>query len=226
MKTLHHITTPFALLVAIWFTNGSTSLFAQQPHDHSHDGHDHAGHNHGAHDHSGETLAFRRTEWNELHFDDPAKAELHLKTLKQLGCEGQLANHSGHVDVTFRCVEWKTLDVANHELAEQWGAWLKTSGLEVSHTHVDPAFTKGPEVVEFRLVDWKSIHGDGSPESKRFVEALGQIGCDVSIETHDGHADIHYRAPVWRDIHLPDHATADQWMNWLKGHGFEVHHEH
>jgi len=218
--------TSIALVTAFCFVSATRPAAAQNDHGHSHDGQDHAAHNHGPHDHSGETLAFRQVKWTGLHFDDPAKATLHAQTLRQLGCEAREANHDGHIDVSFRCPEWKTLDVANHELASQWETWLKNSQLDVSHTHTDPNFTKGTEIVEFRLVEWKNIHGDGTPESQRFVEALGQVGCDVSLQTHDDHSDIYYRAPVWRDIHLPNHQTAEVWMNWLTSHGFEVHHEH
>ncbi len=197
---------------------------AQAQHDHSHEGHQHA--EHGDHNHDGETLGFQLTDWKDAHFEDAKKAEQHFQTLKKLGCEVEKDGHAGHVDVRYRAKEWKTLNLANHELAHQWESWLQGAGFDVSHGHTDPAFAKGPEAVEFRLVGWKQIHGQGGQEEKTLIDTLKKVGCDVRVEQHAGHSDISYRAPIWRDIHLADHKTADQWMNWLKANGFETQHEH
>ena len=188
--------------------------------------HDHEGHSHGDHSHSAETLAFQLTEWKTMHFDDAQKAAQHAETVKKLGCEVKQGSHSGHIDLSYRCADWKTLEVVDHKLADQWSSWLAASGFDVSHSHTDAAFALGPEAVEFRLVAWKQIHGKGSPEEAQMIEQLKKIGCDVVVEKHQGHSDIRFRAPTWRDIHLADHAAADQWTNWLKQNGFEARHEH
>jgi hypothetical protein len=60
---------------------------------------------------------------------------------------------------------------------------------------------------------------------KQFVETLKKLGVEVRIDQHDGHSDIAFRAPTWRDVHLADHAAADQLMGWLKQQGFETQHE-
>lgn len=192
---------------------------------HAHDD-DHAGHAHGDHEHSGETLAFQLPQWKAMHFDDAAKATQHMETVKKLGCEVKQGNHAGHIDVSYRCPEWKTMAVKDHAMADQWSGWLKASGFDVSHSHSDPAFAEGPEAVEFRMVKWKQIHGNGSPQEAQMLDQLKKVGAEVVVENHGNHSDIKFRAPTWRDVHFADHGTADQWMGWLKQNGFETRHEH
>ncbi len=119
------------VLAGLCLYGGTVRAQSVQQHDHA--GHDHA--SHGNHDHSGETIAFRLKETKELHFEDAAKAQQHVQTLKRLGCEVRQSGHAGHIDVIYRCTEWKTTEFTTHELAEQWDEWLKSSGFDVSHPH-------------------------------------------------------------------------------------------
>ncbi|TWU39857.1 hypothetical protein Q31b_31720 [Novipirellula aureliae] len=199
-----------------------------QAHDHDHADGDHAGHDHdehGDHDHGGESLAYYLPEWKAMHFDDANKAAQHAATVKKMGCEVKQGSHAGHSDVSYRCAQWKTLAVKDHKMAEQWSGWLKASGFDVSHAHADPTFAEGPEAVEFRMVKWKQLHGNGSAEEAQMLDQLKKIGVEVVVENHGNHSDIRFRAPTWRDIHVADHNTADQWMGWLKQNGFETQHE-
>lgn len=185
----------------------------------------HAGHNHGDHAdhaHGGETLAFVLPEWKTIHFEDAAKAQQHLEMVKQLGCEVKQGKHAGHIDLSYRCPNWKSMEVKTHALAEQWSGWLKGSGFDVSHGHVDASYAEGKESVEFRLVKWKSVHGNCGEQEKQFVDTLTRLGVEVAAEKHGNHSDIRYRSPVWRDVHVADHAAAEQLMAWLKKSGFEV----
>ena len=184
---------------------------------HSHEGHDHADHAHGK-----ETISFQLPQWKTMHFDDAAKAKQHADMVKKLGCEVKQGQHAGHIDLTYRCVEWASMTVETHELAEQWSGWLKGSGFDVSHAHADPAYAEGNEVVEFRMVNWKSIHGKGTADEKQFIELLGKLGCEVVVSEHSGHKDIKFRAPTWRDVHVAEHKAADELGAWLKKSGFEV----
>lgn len=182
----------------------------------------HAGQDHGDHAHGGETLAFVLPEWKTMHFEDAAKAQQHVDMVKKLGCEVKQGKHTGHIDVSYRCPNWKSMQVETHKLAEQWLGWLKSSGFDVSHGHVDAAYTAGKESVEFRLAKWKTIHGNGSEQEKQFVGTLTGLGVEVLSDNHGNHSDIRYRSPVWRDVHVADHAAAEQLMAWLKQSGFEV----
>jgi hypothetical protein len=213
----------FTVVVAINanYVAGQQHVRAQDEANHQHDGHDH-----GEHIHSTESLAFHLPEWKSMHFDDRQKAAQHAEAIEKLGCEVKQENHAGHIDVSYRCVSWRSMEVASHELAEQWNQWLASSGFDVSHGHTDPVFAKGDEVVKFRLVAWKSLHGSGAPEEAQFVEQLKKMGCEVRVEEHKDHSDVHFRAPTWRDIHLADHASAEQWIAWLQQNGFETDHQH
>lgn len=189
---------------------------------HGHEGHDHEGHSHDSHEHGKETIAFHLPKWKTMHFDDAAKAKQHADMVKKLGCEVKEGKHAGHIDLTYRCVQWKSMAVETHQLADQWSGWLKGSGFDVSHAHPNPVYAEGKEAVEFRLLSWKTIHGKGTAEDKKFVNLLSNLGCEVVESEHAGHSDIKFRAPIWRDVHVADHKTADELGIWLKTIGFEV----
>ena len=123
---------------------------------------------------------------------------------------------------TYRCAQWRTMELPSHKLADQWIGWLKGAGFDVSHGHVAPEYTSGAEVVEFRLAGWKTIHGKGGDSDQQVIDQLTKVGCEVKVAQHLGHSDIKYRAPSWRDVHLTDHAKAESLMAWLKQNGFEV----
>lgn len=193
--------------------------------DHDHAGHNHAGHDHSdhaGHSHSTETVAFTLPNWKTMHFEDSRKAAQHADAIKKLGCEIKQGQHAGHIDVSYRCVQWRTMELANHQLADQWIGWLKGSGFDTSHAHLDPNYTNGAEVVEFRLTNWKAVHGKGGDQDREMIDLLTKIGCEVSVAEHAGHSDITFRAPTWRDVHMTDHADAEKLMAWLKQAGFEV----
>jgi hypothetical protein len=80
-------------------------------------------------------VQFRLSKWKTMHFDETPKAEAQLATLKKLGCEVKAGEHSGHIDVTYRCPEWKSLTVETDEGAHKWEKWLRTCGFETSHAH-------------------------------------------------------------------------------------------
>src|SRR5690606_34141223 len=82
-----------------------------------------------------EAIAYRLSDWHEMHFEDPVKAEQHLAAVRKLGCEVRQDAHDGHVDVVYRSARWQALEVASDELAHQWEDWLKGSGFETLHGH-------------------------------------------------------------------------------------------
>ena len=185
-------------------------------------GHDHGGHAHG------ELVAYRLADWHEMHFDDPMKAAQHLKAVRDLGCEAKQSNHGGHIDIVYRCPEWRQAPVQSHELAAQWLGWLKASGFDTHHPHVSETFTRGGETIEIRLADWKAVHMEGpmAGQSRDFTTALQDLGCEVRQQNHGGHTDLAYRCPIWTTLHMPNHETAETWQTWLRSHGFETKHSH
>ena len=82
-----------------------------------------------------EVVADRLAKAKTLEFEDPKQAELHYSTVKKLGCEVKKDNHNGHIDVTYRCTQWRKLELGTHKAAHAWELWLKASGFETKHTH-------------------------------------------------------------------------------------------
>jgi hypothetical protein len=171
---------------------------------------------------SKQTISFQLRDWKAMHFHTPEDAQKHLETVEQLGCVAKQSQHGGHIDVRYHCQEWKSISVEKAETAQQWQAWLEWAGFDVFRMQRDPSFSQGSEGVEFRLADWKTIHGNGSPEQNQFTETLKKIGCDVRITEHNGHSDIRFRAPIWCEIRIADPAAANQWQEWFKAQGFET----
>jgi hypothetical protein len=82
------------------------------------------------------------------------------------------------------------------------------------------------EIVEYRLVKWKTAHADGPSQTEKLVKTLKQLRCEVKVSSHGGHTDVNYLCPKWQKLALKDHATAHQWETWLKKYGFETKHAH
>ncbi len=80
-------------------------------------------------------VEYRLTKWKTLHFDETKKAETHLATVKKLGCEVKAGDHGGHIDVSYRCPEWRSLAVETDAGAHKWEKWLRASGFETTHQH-------------------------------------------------------------------------------------------
>lgn len=167
-------------------------------------------------------IAFSLAKWKTLHFHDSTKAEQFLASATKLGCEVKQENHDGHIDVKYRCAEWKELMFTDANAADQWEQWLSSAGFDLSRTTVFAAFKEGAEEIEFRLVPWKTIHGQGPSEDQKMVEQLKQIGCEVRVIAHGNHNDIRYRAPTWRSIRVADSVQATQYATWLTARGFET----
>jgi len=83
-----------------------------------------------------------------------------------------------------------------------------------------------PEVINFRLPQWKSAHFDDATSAQANFKTFKQIGCEVEQGQHGDHFDIRYRCPTWRSISLNSHDEAHRWERWLKASGFETSHKH
>ncbi len=82
-----------------------------------------------------DTVAYRLADWKTLHFDDAKTGNAHYDAVKKLGCEVKKDNHGGHLDVSYRCTQWKEMTVASHNKAHEWEKWLKAAGFETKHAH-------------------------------------------------------------------------------------------
>lgn len=82
-----------------------------------------------------ERVDFRLMKWKTLHFEDAGSAQKYYKTFKAIGCECEQEKHNGHIDVRFRCTEWRSLTLKTHAEAHRWEAFLKKAGFETRHEH-------------------------------------------------------------------------------------------
>jgi hypothetical protein len=78
---------------------------------------------------------FRLRQWKSMHFDSEKQADVHYRTVKQLGCEVRKFAHNGHTDVKYRCPRWKQMKLETDKEAHQWVRWLKKVGFETRHEH-------------------------------------------------------------------------------------------
>ena len=192
-----------------------------------------------------EAIAYRLSDWHQMHFEDPVKAEQHLAAVRKLGCEVRQDAHDGHVDVVYRSARWQALEVASDELAHQWEDWLKGSGFETLHGHAadhaghdhaghdhaghdhaghdhDPGAV---EEVAYRLPAWRTSQVDSAEQLPQLVALMQGLGCEVRVD-QQVRGTIRFRCPQWKHIELPSHQAAAGWEDWLRRAGFEVRHTH
>ena len=177
-------------------------------------------------------LAFRMKNWKSMHIKNAESAKKHADTLKQLGCEVKTASHNGHTDVTSRTTYWKSLALDSHDQAHQWLNFLKSSGFETIHGHKvgthkhEAEEGTHPEIVQYRLADWKAQHIHGSDELSQLLALYRALGCEVQTSSHNGHTDVKSRCSEWMEIEVISHDAAHSWQKFLKDMGFETKHEH
>lgn len=78
-----------------------------------------------------ETVRYRLVDWKRKHVHDTDKAKRTAETLKKLGCEVEMADHNGHIDVRYRRPEWGELSVDTKDEADRWEKWFKVFYFEV-----------------------------------------------------------------------------------------------
>jgi len=82
-----------------------------------------------------ELVRYQLPTWKAKHVHDAGKAETIVKTLTKLGCDVKKSQHSGHVDVQYRCPQWRQLRLDSHEEAHQWEKWLREFSFQTIHKH-------------------------------------------------------------------------------------------
>lgn len=82
------------------------------------------------------------------------------------------------------------------------------------------------EIVRYQLTNWKAKHVHDVKKAEVIAKTLKQLGCEVKKEQHNGHLDIKYRCPKWRQLDLDSHAEAHKWEKWLKEYHFKTEHKH
>ena len=89
-----------------------------------------------------------------------------------------------------------------------------------------PAVCMGDEVVRYQLKNWKAKHIHDEKKAESIVTTLKKLGCEVKKNQHNGHIDVTYRCPKWRQLDLQTHEAAHKWESWLKEFEFQTEHKH
>jgi len=89
-----------------------------------------------------------------------------------------------------------------------------------------PATLHADEIVRYHLKDWKAKHIHDSKKADAIASTLKKLGCETKRHQHNGHIDIRYRCPQWRQLKLDSHAEAHKWEKWLKEFHFQTQHTH
>jgi hypothetical protein len=82
------------------------------------------------------------------------------------------------------------------------------------------------EIVRYRLETWKAKHLHDAAKADRIAETLQKLGCEVQKADHNGHIDVKYRCPQWRQITLNNHDEVVRWQRWFKEYNFQTEHKH
>ena len=165
-------------------------------------------------------VGYRATEWKTIHTSSKAEAEQTLRTLKRIGCEVGTNNHGDHVDITFRCEEWRSMKVKTYSLQSQWSNWCENQGMETVVVN-PPATTKRP-IVAFQMVKPRTVHLHDHADAQKILNTLTLVGCELKTVDHNGHTDATFSCPQWRTIELATEDSALAWEKWLKESGFDI----
>lgn len=88
------------------------------------------------------------------------------------------------------------------------------------------ATASAAEIVRYQCKDWKAKHIHEAKKADTIAGTLKKLGCEVKRHEHDGHIDVRYRCPKWRQLELKTHDEAHKWEKWFKEYGFKTEHEH
>jgi hypothetical protein len=169
-------------------------------------------------------MGYRVEAWKTLHSSSSEEAEQSIATLKKIGCEVKTQEHGNHIDVSYRCVDWRSMKLSNSQLLNQWSGWCKDRGMET--VLLNPSVDTKQPTVRFRMAASRTVHLHDEVKAKQILNTLRMIGCEVTSKIHGNHLDATFSCPDWLVIELADEPQAHAWQSWLKGSGFETQHTH
>ncbi|MFK7770428.1 MAG: hypothetical protein AB8B55_24675 [Mariniblastus sp.] len=173
---------------------------------------------------SAKKIGYRVTQWKTVHSNSEQEAQTDIATLKKLGCEVTSENHDNHIDVKYRCPEWKSVKVATDQLVNQWSTWCVAKGMET--VVINPPANTKKATVKYRLPQAKTAHLHDATQAAQIINTLKLIGCEVSTNSHGDHMDATFSCPNWLTIELESEQSAHSWQKWLDDSGFETQHTH
>ena len=165
-------------------------------------------------------IGFRLKEWKTIHAPSIEDAQVTIATLKKIGCEVESDDHGNHIDVKYRCSDWRSMKVATDQLVNQWTTWCAGKGMET--VVVDPPETTQKPTITFRLLVERNVHLHDEVQAKQILNTLKLINCQVTSNQHGDHMDATFSCPNWVTIELPSKVNADGWKAWLDESGFET----
>lgn len=83
----------------------------------------------------GEVVHFRLMSWKTAHFDGVRAADSFEQSLQRLGCETRQNSHAGHIDVLYRCPQWRSKATPTDMAAHRLQSWLRENEFETRHDH-------------------------------------------------------------------------------------------
>jgi biotin operon repressor len=169
-------------------------------------------------------MGFRLTEWKTIHSHSQEEAQETIAALEKIGCEVTSGNHGNHIDVNYRCPEWKSMKLATDQLGNQWATWCGAKGMET--VIMNPPANTQKATVKFRMPVAKTVHLHDATAAKQIINTLKLIGCEVQSNQHGDHMDATFSCPEWITIEVPTDANAHSWQKWLDESGFETQHTH
>ena len=89
-----------------------------------------------------------------------------------------------------------------------------------------PSLAMADEIVRYQLPQWKAKHIHDAKKADTIAATLKKLGCELKKHQHNGHIDVQYRCPRWRELKLDSHADAHKWEKWLKEFEFKTEHKH
>ena len=169
-------------------------------------------------------MGYRLEAWKTLHSSTSEEAQQAIATLEKIGCEVKSQKHGSHIDVSYRCLDWRSMKLSSSQLVNQWSSWCQARGMET--VLMNPSSETKQPTVRFRMPTAKTVHLHDEAKAKQILNTLRLIGCEVTSKNHGNHLDATFSCPDWRTIELADEPQAHAWQSWLKGSGFETQHTH
>lgn len=169
---------------------------------------------------SAKKIGFRVSEWKTIHSHDASVMQTEMQTLTKIGCEVTTASHGDHVDLKYRCSNWKTIEVPTDELSKQWTAWLADKEMET--VIINPSADYQQPTLRFRMTAPRTLHLHDAQAGQQIIDTLKMIQVEVTTHSHGDHLDAKFQSPDWKSIGLANEPQAQAWKKWLDEAGFET----
>ena len=86
----------------------------------------------------GLTVRFRLANPRTIHLHNEVEAKQIVNTLELVGCSVATNKHNDHMDATFSCPQWMTIELPTQAAAQSWQKWFQDSGFELLLSQLVP----------------------------------------------------------------------------------------